>query len=390
MGPGQPVQKADHAYVLYTGAALAGGAWCALAAVSFQPTGVGVGVGAAIQLALGTLFISRALRPLHEMGQVAPYVNREVLAAASAAVREECRRVKRDGADVEAGGPTEMVPVDSLPADTSAFLVKAKAERAAAHAKTAWFKGCACGTASDTAAAERRAAARELGRLDEALRDEWASQLARWAKFHGCVLMGALDAKAQHGREIELFLRDALTEREGAAMCAAALPRGRLDRLRSDDLARLATLAAAESERREQERRREELAQIREERLISLQSRARDAAMEHKAFLERAADEWAAALQAARASVTTQRLALARRQPDARAAAERLSAELDNLIRVDPGSDLAIDNVAMAFARERLSAVLESSAQAADALGGLADQFVDVGALRSTEEVPTS
>ena len=65
-----------------------------------------------------------------------------------------------------------------------------------ARAATSLFKGCACGEESDTAAAERRAAAMELNRLDDAVRDVYAAQMARWAKFHGCVVMGAIDAKA--------------------------------------------------------------------------------------------------------------------------------------------------------------------------------------------------
>ena len=395
MGREKRIERADLSYVLYLVAALAGAAWCALAAVTFEPMGLGVGVGAAIQLSLGTLLITRAFRSLSEIGALAPYINQTVLLAASDSVSSTA---KSGGAssqggshgghggdgDIEAAdasGSSPSIAHTNQPYAAQAAVDAAQKELTAAHAKIFLFAGCACGQASDVAAEERRTAAKELNRLDDALRDEWSLRRAHWAKFYGVVVMGAMDAQAEHERNLERFVRTTL-ETRGAA---EALPRGRLQRLSPHHRRVIEVLAAEEVARQAEEKRQRELAAIKDERLLAIQSLMRDRAAGHKAYLRDKEKEWEAALSKALTGLRAQRVPLEQQVPAARAAAERLAAELTNLGQLTMFKP-PVNADASAFASTGLPEELESAQTAEGKLATIVGAMVDVGAIRAEEE----
>ena len=320
MGRRQPLQRADRTIVLYSVAALGAMAWSAVAAVMFRPMGLGVGVGVITQLLWARFLISRAVAPLREMGKLAPFVSGRVLRSAARAVSYSSEHEKGSGDDAGeitgeitgeiAGEITELLEADGLAARGVAEAIEArdKAERklgvfkgssfrlpgstsapdleAASGASEAEAGGSCCGVTPELL--ERRKAAGELGRLDDAVRDAVASQMEVWAKFHSAVVIKASDVRAERERELQRFLRGVLLERQQSAekdapspipLCEDALDAMlTLSRIRSLSPAQHAALAQkveAVKEERAEARWRLELQDAKEAAILEAQSNMR-------------------------------------------------------------------------------------------------------------------
>lgn len=277
MGYDQPLHRADLPIVLYSIAAIGAMAWSAVAAVTFQPAGLGACVGMATQLAWVSFMMHCAIAPLRQIGALAPFINTEVLTAAARAVSLQTELERGSGrADLRQPGASAVgvgSELDELSAARDAAdvgLAAALAGRAAAQTKLGMFKACsrrtpratpratereeAAGGALDVGGMEgrdveqgvageegrhndrgneveksgvcccalepeeaksRRVAAGELPRLDDAVTAAWSANMKVVAKFHAALVSSATDAKAAHERAVRQFLRDTLRTREG-------------------------------------------------------------------------------------------------------------------------------------------------------------------------------
>ena len=159
MGSDQPLQCADATIVLFSMAAMGAIAWSAIAAVAFEPAGLGVCVGLAIELVWLSHMVRCAVAPLTEMGRLAPFVNTELLQAAASAVSAATRMTttvggavagNNDGVDVAdgnqggEGGEGELAELIAARSTAQEGLAAAVAARKAAQAKLGWLKGCGC------------------------------------------------------------------------------------------------------------------------------------------------------------------------------------------------------------------------------------------------------
>ena len=331
MGRRQPLQRADRTIVLYSVTALGAMAWSAVAAVMFRPMGLGVGVGVITQLLWARFLISRAVAPLREMGKLAPFVSGRVLRSAARAVSYSehetgsgddageitgeitggitCEITSEVTGEI-AGEITELLEADGLAARGVAEAIEArdKAERklgvfkgssfrlpgstsapdleAAAGAAEAEAGGSCCGVTPELL--ERRKAAGEFGRLDDAVRDAVASQMEVWAKFHSAVVIKASDVRAERERGLQQYLRGVLLERQRSAETDAPSPiplsedaldamltLGRIRSLSPAQHAALAQKVEAVKEEQAEARRRLELQDAKEAAILEAQGKMR-------------------------------------------------------------------------------------------------------------------
>ena len=275
MGRHEPLQNADTSIILYSMAGLGVVAWSAIAAVTFQPAGLGTCVGVAAQLAWMNFVMHCIVAPLRELGQLAPFMSAEVLAAAASAVRAEATKTAASGGGLgpAAGGVDgELDALAAARLASEAGLALAVAARDSAQRQLGVFDGCRCrplsgaqsGTSADgtwggpddgrTAgrdleqgrgatdtdssatttravgldgvsgccalpkeARARRLAAAELPRLDDAVAASWSANIQVLAKFHAVLVSSLVDARAAHERSVRAFLLDTLRAREQGA-----------------------------------------------------------------------------------------------------------------------------------------------------------------------------
>ena len=323
MGRRQPLQRADRTIVLYSVTALGAMAWSAVAAVMFRPMGLGVGVGVITQLLWARFLISRAVAPLREMGKLAPFVSGRVLRSAARAVSysEHEKGSGDDAGEITceitgevtgeiAGEITELLEADGLAARGVAEAIEArdKAERKLGVFKGSSFRLPGSTSAPDLEAAagaaeaeaggsccevtpellERRKAAGEFGRLDDAVRDAVASQMEVWAKFHSAVVIKASDVRAERERRLQQYLRGVLLERQRSAETDAPSPiplsedaldamltLGRIRSLSPAQHAALAQKVEAVKEKRAEARRRLELQDAKGAAILEAQGKMR-------------------------------------------------------------------------------------------------------------------
>ena len=398
MGRGEPLQRADGTIVLYSVTALGAMAWSAVAAVMFKPMGLGVGVGVITQLLWARFLIRCAVAPLRETGTLAPFITPRVLRAAASAVSySEHEQDSGDGASGWAGELTELLEADALagrgvaeaieardkaerklgvfkgssfrlPGRTSAPDLEAAPPEAAADAADADAGGSCCGVTPEML--ERRRAAGDLGRLDDAVRDAVASRLEVWAKFHSAVVIAAGDARAERERKLQQYLRGVLLERQRSAEANALSPIGlvplsedaidamlTIGRIRSLSAAQHAALAqAVEAVKEEQAeaRRRQELQEAKEAAILEAQGKMR------KLAARRPGGRRKAALTSEIATLERARQEVLKELRRAQAAAEAVGVELLALqaLGVEP-ADHADREAAVAYVTGGAKAELE-------------------------------
>ena len=405
MGREKAAQRNDQSYVLFLVATIFAAGWASIASVTFVPAGLGMCVGSAIEIALASFTVTRAFAPLHTIGSLAKHISREVLVQASKAVSDTKGAKAADQAAGKAAavGPSDAGAdvastmdrtLEALIPDSSQELALAQGELERARTDTSLLKGLACGEASDTAAAVRRAAAKELNRLDDAVRDEYAAQMARWAKFHGCVVMGAIDAKAAYERQLEKFISSKLAAREKddtrlQRLKRLAEVRGRLQRLTPAQRILIEELARAEEQKREEERRLAELEAVKQERLVALQTKMREVAMGHKLAVTAFEKDWNSVLSDQRSALTPLKLPFEMKLIEGRRAASNVTGEMANLAKLaklgrfdSPDTNMK----AMAYVRGGARAALDAADGAEAKLVDVATQMVDVAAIRQLTE----